>query len=493
VFVPLLHPHRRVTPRHAQDRDFAGTLLDRVLDGELKRLLLQSIGESGSSTETVNVDALVVRARSVLERIFLERGEVFASAVTHSAGLLVPYEDIEAVVFRDFVTVKGAAQAEPRYLITSLQALLLEPSDDVRTYLRSLSDTYTLFAFMRETPDVQSAFLKIFSDADIWLDTNVILPLLAEDLLDEHRRAHTHLLAAAVESGQRLHVSDGVIEELITHITRCQKYCSAIGGGGAHGEPPFLLSVYQAAERPLSDFGRWLETFAGEARPEDDIVDYLQDVHGVGLDSLVADADSADQMLRSAVSEVWHEARDARDQKRMSLGLPVQDPMTRARLVRHDVENYVGVLVRRTTQGERRSAFGYKSWWLTLDGTAFRVHQELQSRLKEKPPASPAISPDFMLNYLAVGPVRLRLSKRTEETLPLMMNMSVLDAVPPALIELADELRANLQGLQPHVVARKIRDTLDEARLLLGPQARAGEAGLSDDVKRRLIEQAKAR
>jgi hypothetical protein len=113
--------------------------------------------------------------------------------------------------------------------------------------------------------------------------------------------------------------------------------------------------------------------------------------------------------------------------------------------------------------------------------------------VKEKPPASPAISPDFMLNYLAVGPVRLRLSKRTEETLPLMMNMSVLDAVPPALIELADELRANLQGLQPHVVARKIRDTLDEARLLLGPQARAGEAGLSDDVKRRLIEQAKAR
>jgi hypothetical protein len=33
VFVPLLHPHRRVTPRHAQDRDFAGTLYTDGGDG----------------------------------------------------------------------------------------------------------------------------------------------------------------------------------------------------------------------------------------------------------------------------------------------------------------------------------------------------------------------------------------------------------------------------------------------------------------------------
>ena len=69
----------------------------------------------------------------------------------------------------------------------------------------------------------------------------------------------------------------------------------------------------------------------------------------------------------------------------------------------HDVENDVGVVMRRDRRQERRSAFGYKTWWLTLDGTAFRAHKELTERLGEKPPASPAISPDFMLNYPAVG------------------------------------------------------------------------------------------
>ncbi len=126
-----------------------------------------------------------------------------------------------------------------------------------------------------------------------------------------------------------------------------------------------------------------------------------------------------------------------------------------------------------------------------MDSTALRLHRELVSRLKERPPASPAISPDFMLNYLAVGPVRARLSRRTEEALPLMLNMSVLDAVPQDLLDLADSLRKELIDLPPHVVRRKIRDTLDEARMLLGERARAGEQGLTDEIKRRLVEQAK--
>ncbi len=391
--------------------------LDETLDTELQRLLLQTMGEAGFGVHRDVLRATVSRARAVLERIFLDRGEVFASAVNRGTGLLVPAEDIEAVVYRDLTATPGLLPAEPRQIITALQALLLEPNEDIHAYLRSLSDTYTLFAFMRETPDVQSAFLKIFSDADIWLDTNVVLPLLAEELLDDHRRAHTHLIHAAAESGQRLHVSGGVVEELLTHISRCGKYARASAGEGAHGEPPFLLSVYLAAERPMADFHLWAETFVGESRPEDDMVDYLEQVHGIDHDDLQADADSADELLRAAVAEVWHEARESRDQRREGLGLPVQDPMTRARLVRHDVENYVGVLVRRRKQAEARSAFGYKSWWLTLDRAAFRVQGELVGRLKGKPPASPAISPDFMLNYLAVGPVRLRLSKRTEDTL----------------------------------------------------------------------------
>ena len=74
-----------------------------------------------------------------------------------------------------------------------------------------------------------------------------------------------------------------------------------------------------------------------------------------------------------------------------------------------------------------------------------------------------------------------------------MLNMSVLDAVPTDLLELADTLRKELIGLPPHVVRRKIRDTFDEARVILGAQARAGQQGLNEEIKRRLIDQARTR
>ncbi len=140
------------------------------------------------------------------------------------------------------------------------------------------------------------------------------------------------------------------------------------------------------------------------------------------------------------VGEIWHEAWDLKDERLAKLGVPPLDASTRALLIAHDVENYVGVQMRRESRGERRSPFGYKSWWLTLDGTAFRVKSRLADKIEGRPLESPAISPDFMLHYLAVGPVRARLSRRTEETLPLMLNMSVLDAVPRDLLDLSDVL-----------------------------------------------------
>lgn len=468
-------------------------VLDSALRAELENMLLRVAQEEGIDLPVEILNSTVERSRSVLERILLDRGEAFAETVTHDREVALRFEDVEATVYKD-LTVNPTKGVEPRIVAATLSSLLADPPEGIRKYLRSLADTYTLFAFMRETPDVQSAVVKIFADGDIWLDTSVVLPVLAEDLLDPSARSHSAMLSAVRESGSRLYVTEGVIEEITYHIKRSRGYFHAqVEQRDLYGDPPFLLSCYRLSGRNPNDFLRWLETFSGDARPEDDVIDYLEEMFGIEVFDLADLADQADSTLRAQVAEVWQESRDDRDRRLAALGIPPTDQATRTRLVTHDVENYVGVIVRRQIRGERRSAFGYKSWWLTLDGTAFRVHKELIGRLKDKPPASPAISPDFMLNYLAVGPVRARLSRRTEETLPLMLNMSILDAVPKDLLDLADTLRKELVGLPPRVVRRKIRDTLDEARVLMGAQARAGEQGLTDEVKRRLIDQARSR
>ena len=463
-------------------RTYLGMLLKRVADETDRRF---------SSTD--DLDVAIERSRAVLERVLLDRGEAFASSVVNDRGPDLSLEDVEALVYSDLATTPRKSDLDPRVIASALMTLLVEPPEEVRAYLRSLADTYTLFAFLRETPDVQSAVVKIFSEGDIWLDASVVLPLFAEELLAEPMRSHGLMLRAAVEAGLNLFVTPGVVQELATHINRCRGYFHALDRGDAHGSEPFLLASYRLSGRDASAFESWLETFAGLNRAEADVADYLEEYFDIREESLEHYADQADPVLRAMVGEIWHEARDLRDEKRTRLGAPPMDPNTKNLLVSHDVENYVGAQMRRLARNEKRSAFGFKTWWLTLDGTAFKVKNRLVDRIEARPMESPAISPDFMLNYLAIGPVRMRLSKKTEEALPLMLNMSILDAVPKELVDLSDELRRELAGLPSHVVRRKIRDALDDARLLLGARAAAGEEGLTEEIKQRLIQQAKLR
>ena len=82
---------------------------------------------------------------------------------------------------------------------TAAFALLGDESALVKAYLHGLADSYTLFAFLRETPDVQRAVVKMFSHGELWLDTTVLLPLFAEILLPEDRKA----VHAVVLGGRR--------------------------------------------------------------------------------------------------------------------------------------------------------------------------------------------------------------------------------------------------------------------------------------------------
>ncbi|WP_270889697.1 hypothetical protein [Pedococcus sp. 5OH_020] len=467
--------------------------LDVILRSELRTVVLRVASEDGVELVQGMTDEAVERARGALERVLLQRGEAFAEAVVNERGANLRFDEVEALVYADLATNVPRVVVEPRLVVAALLHVMSEPSEEVRRYLRSLADTYTLFAFMRETPDVQSAVVKIFSEGDIWLDTTVVLPLMAEDLLDESHRAHSAMLMAAREAGLNLFVTDGVLEELASHVHRSRGYFHSQEHGSPYGRTPFLLACFRLSGRPGADFEAWLETFCGKSRPEDDIADYLSDCFGIRVQNLAEFADLGDPVLRAQISEIWHEARDERDRRAIAAGGVALDAGTRSRLVAHDVENYLGTQMRRESKRERRSAFGFKTWWLTLDGAAFRVARILDDKMEGKPLPSPAISPDFMLHYLAIGPVRARLSRKTEEALPLMLNMSVLDAVPQDLLDLSDALRKELAGLPAHVVRRKIRDTLDEARLLLGAAARSGETGLTEEIKSRLLEEARSR
>ena len=146
----------------------------------------------------------------------------------------------------------------------------------------------------------------------------------------------------------------------------------------------------------------------------------------------------------------------------------------------HDVECYCGVTQLR--RQERSSPFGYNAWWLTLDRQAFDLKQKLVEEMSTQPPDSPVLSADFMVNYLAFGPVRRRVGKERESHLPLTMDLVSPRYFNAELLAEAGSIREGLRDLPDRVVRRRIRDYLDRARRRLGPVAWAGLEELDDEL-----------
>lgn len=448
---------------------------EQLLGDELAARALRAGKEQGE----IDGEELGVVLRGILETVILQRAEDFAAAVTTGESVHV---DAHALL-NEASRAGSSLGVSPESAVVAIQDVLATPSPSTTSHLRRLADSYTLFAFLRQTPDVQKVVLTVFWGGKIWLDTSAVLPLIAETLLDspDHRH-YTQLLRAASDAGLELLVTPGVIEEIERHLNLCAAFCH-VPRDEWSGRVPFIYSAYIYSGRASGTFLSWLEGIRGRARPEDDVREYLHDLFSISEESLEELADSADPALRAAVKELWMEQHD---QRRQSMDPGQMDPGTVARLVAHDVENTIGVLEMR--KSESASPMGYRSWWLTMDRTALRIKSYLRDRMgSEAPTSSPALSPDFLSQYLQLGPMRASLERGDSVALPVILDVSHLENVPRALIDFSDEFRSNHAGVEERVLRRMVRDQMDEQRTRLGPVAAGGwnamEKSITDRIK----------
>ncbi len=237
------------------------------------------------------------------------------------------------------------------------------------------------------------------------------------------------------------------------------------------GSIPFLADAYLRSERDPSRFGSWKETFVGIERPEDDIADFLEEFFAVKRRSFEEEVMEANDEIRTAVQEAWYSVHA----KWREL-----DEISIDRLVRHDVENYLGVMELR--RKESVSALGYSAWWLTLDRFAGHVNNKIRGILGSRTPAAPVMSADFLVNYLTIGPIRSRVPKDVEATLPIALDMGSFAELPSDLLDEAERIRREAGDLSEHIVRRRVRDCLDSAKRRPGHMTREGIQTVLDEI-----------
>lgn len=425
---------------------------------------------------------LLERTRRVLERFLYERGERFAEAVTSGQSVLFAGAELEECVNRDLLVRPDVTSIRGNIASLVSQAIertLITHSESAQRLLRSIVDGYTLFAFMHETPNVQTAVTKLFSQGEFWIDTTAVLPMMAERLVAPHARGYTRIIQAAITAGARFYVTPGVLNELAAHIEMSHQAWRFPAEW--NGRTPFLLQTYIWSGSDNAGFASWLDYFRGPSRPEDDLAMYLLEECRIGVKGFDDELAKVPEELRWHSEAYWHEIHERRRQPPSGQSRP-GNPETVRRLALHDSETFLGVLERRRGE-DLNNPFGYTTWWLTLDTAAIRASAEISRRSGYPIPHSPTASFDFLTYYLMVGPARRQLEKSIEQQLPLAIDASFLDTLPRDLLAAAERVRIDLHGQDERVVRRKIRDHLDAEKIRQGRTGRSGLETIKEDIR----------
>ena len=461
----LMHEeHIRIEDRLAvnetQETDFRDAVEKHCID---------CISELQSSCAGDLAD-LKLRVPRVLEQLLLHRGEAFVTAVLTDNLNRVGLNDLTDIILKDLDARRPHTQNlhnYPNVVATIIQTLLAQPSASTHLYLRRLANSYTLLSFLNHTPDVQSATRKLFSHGTIWVDTTVLLPIFAEQLEDyEASRRLTHALITCSSAGVEWRVTSGIIEEVNAHMNYALS-CAQYQAGAWRGRTPYLYYQFLQTGRAPGEFSKWLSLFRGSERPEDDIAQFLYNTFGIERKDLSNEASKVDDHLRWAADRLWTGAHEQRRRNAQQM----DDANTR-KLIQHDIETYLGVVNLR--KSEQVTKLGYRHWLLTFDSNAWDIRDRLKEEFHENTPPSPLLSLSFLLNSMTFGPYRAQTGKVTELTLPVILDIELSESMPHDIIQLANNVRQENDGLPEYVIQRKVRDAIDRARRRRGCAERNG-------------------
>ena len=390
----------------------------------------------------------------------LRRGEAFVEAVIAESLERVGFFEMTDLILEDIAAKPPNSKITehyPKLVSSTIHALLAEPADSTHLYLRRLANSYTLLSFLNQTPDVQSATRKLFSHGTIWVDTTVLLPLFAEQLEeDENARRLARIFSSCVKAGVELRVTTGIVQEVNAHMNNALM-CSQYQPGTWQGRTPYLYYQYLLTGKAPAAFSKWLSLFRGSERPEDDIIQFLGDAFGMKRQDLDEAALEVVDELRWALDRLWTDAHKNRRRHSQQ----TDDETTRI-LIKHDVETYLGVVALR--KKEDVSELGYRHWLLTLDRNAWGIRDLLRQEFKADTPPSPLLSLSFLLNNMTFGPSRSQIGKDAKLKLPLILDVEMSESFPHDIIEIADNVRRESDGLPEYVIRRKVRDAIDRAR-----------------------------
>lgn len=425
----------------------------------LKEGYLLDITEGLESDDRITAEErteMRIFVSQVIELYLHRRGENFAAAINTGSPLINDATELRSVVLELKAPQLAVKQSSAAIAVAHADSILRTPSEETLHYLRLLSDCYTLFAFIAEVPDVQRVTKRIFDHGEIWLDTSILLPAFAEyaePSREESDRPFVSLFKQLANTGLRRYVTPGVLEELTSHLQNCVRYARSTSW---KSRVPYVALRFLLLGNSLAALSNFIDEFCGTHSPEADLQEFLR--HELKIEVREPNSDAAfDKASRDEIVDYWqtvHEKRREGDN-----GMSV-------RLAKHDADNYINALLRRSSSSNDGYWLGYTTWWLTIDNAAIQLMQKVSSKTAATIRSSPILSLDFLTRYLSLGP--LRAAAKTASNPLAIFSPEIVESLPLELVRDANSIRETLKNMSPRLRQRKIRYELDMQRSKYG-------------------------
>jgi hypothetical protein len=387
--------------------------------------------------EGIDADAVVNVIMDTLEATFRNEGLKVALIVSGQEDApeltaICDYVD-EQIIASDFKP--ETAVVVQQLCIEGLRKLFYESTTEQRSFLQTLSRTYSFLFSMQYEPRVVEYFQGMQSHFNLYVGADIIVRALSETFLRDADRATENMLKILREAGSKLYLTEPTLEEVWTHIIATDTEFAAtfapveskVDLVVASQAPRILIRSYFYAKLAPVD-GK--QRFKGWSSYIDQFCVYRSLRTTEGKDSLRGYLCRKYGFKFQDRESVSKEVDRGELEKLKQRFLPLKQ---REEMALNDALMVLLVYARRKAAGERYNGnpYGFSTWWLTQES---RVQHEIKDLVRARGGRC-IIRPEFLMYYISMVPRRQDVVTLYKDIFPSMYGVKLGRRVKPELLD----------------------------------------------------------
>ena len=404
----------------------------------------------------INATKLLELIETTIHGIYHKQGIEFSSFVIEGQSKDIiesALPDIVGDIVDNSHIVQKNKNEVKKALLMTIRNITYNGTKEQREYLRRLSQTYNMMFMLKWDPQLAASFQKIASQLKIYVDTSIIIPALSEVFLEHNKRRYWNLLEGAHQAGVKLTINNVILDELVNHFHMIRNkyktqyknveeiYLEDETSTFYVDEIMIRAYLYSKSRDKVKDFNTFIEEFANPnlANAHRDILNFLQDEFNIQYEDTTEIEKKIDE---KDIQRLTDELTGPKQSK--------EKASTDARLML-----MIYKIRELNNENESKSAFGYKTWWLSQDIQTYRA---IQNVFGEKYSVNCYMRSDFLYNYIALSPRKTEIDNMFKEIFPSMMGINLSYHMPKEICTHINKSLNEHADSKPTRIKRAIRN-----------------------------------